>query len=180
GGAAFLVPLGIPAVVGAAFFAVVAKSFAMTTLDSAMRFTRIAFAESVDTFGMPAFLKDKTISLIPGIIIIAYLAVSGYGMVLWPLFGAANQILAGIALLAAAVFLKMLKRPTKHYMIPFVIMIITSMVAMVHQIFSNYIPNGLWSLVIIGGVVFLCGIGIIIIAFTTWNEIGTEPATELK
>ena len=179
GGAAFLVPLGIPAVVGAAFFAVVAKSFAMTTLDSAMRFTRIAFSESVDTFGLPLFLKDKTVSLIPGILIIAYLAVSGYGMVLWPLFGAANQILAGIALLAAAVFLKMLKRPTKHYMIPFVIMIITSMIAMVHQIFSNYIPNGLWSLVIIGGVVFLCGIGIIIIAMTTWSEKGTEPIAEL-
>lgn len=141
GGAAFLIPLGIPAVVGAAFFAVVAKSFAMTTLDSAMRFTRIAFSESVDSFNLPAFLKDKTVSLIPGIIIIAYLALTGYGTVLWPLFGAANQVLAAIALLAAAVFLKMLNRPTLSYMIPFVIMIVTSLVAMAHQIFLNYIPN---------------------------------------
>ncbi len=180
GGATFLIPLGIPVVVGAAFFAVVAKSFSMTTLDSAMRFTRIAFAESADTFNLPAFLKDKTISLIPGIIVIAYLALTGYGMILWPLFGAANQILAGIALLAAAVFLKTLKKPTITYMIPFVIMIVTSMVAMAHQIFINYIPNGLWILVFIGGVVFLCGIGIVIIALTTWKEKGIEAATDSK
>lgn len=180
GGAAFLVPLGISAVVGAAFFAVVAKSFAMTTLDSAMRFTRIAFAESVDSFNLPAFLKDKTVSLIPGIIIIAYMALTGYGMVLWPLFGAANQVLAAIALLAAAVFLKMLNRPTLSYMIPFVIMIVTSLVAMAHQIFLNYIPNGLWVLVFIGSVVSLCGIGIVIIALNTWKEKGTEPTAEIN
>lgn len=180
GGGAFLVPLGIPAVFGAAFFAVVAKSFAMTTLDSAMRFTRIAFAESTVTFGLPAFLRDKTVSLLPGWIVIIYLAMTGYGMVLWPLFGAANQILAGIALLAAAVFLKMMRRPTIHYIIPFVIMIVTSMVAMIHQIFLNYIPNGLWTLVVIGTLVFLCGIGIVVIAVTTWKEKGVEPIKELE
>jgi len=175
----FLVPLGIPAIVGATFFAIVAKSFAMTTLDSAMRFTRIAFAESTVTFHMPEILRDKTVSLLPGWAVILYLAMTGYGMVLWPLFGAANQILAGIALLAAAVFLKMMQRPTIHYMIPFVIMIVTSMIAMAHQIFTNYIPNELWALVIIGSVIFLCGVGIVIIALTTWNEKGQIPYKEI-
>jgi len=179
GGGTFLVPLGIPAIVGATFFAIVAKSFAMTTLDSAMRFTRIAFAESTVTFHMPEILRDKTVSLLPGWAVILYLAMTGYGMVLWPLFGAANQILAGIALLAAAVFLKMMQRPTIHYMIPFVIMIVTSMIAMAHQIFTNYIPNELWALVIIGSVIFLCGVGIVIIALTTWNEKGQIPYKEI-
>ncbi len=178
GGGTFLVPLGIPVIVGSTFFAIVAKSFAMTTLDSAMRFTRIAFAESTVTFKMPEILRDKTVSLLPGWAVILYLAMTGYGMVLWPLFGAANQILAGIALLAAAVFLKMMQRPTIHYMIPFVIMIVTSMIAMAHQIFTNYIPNELWALVIIGSVIFVCGIGIVIIALTTWNQKGQVPYKE--
>jgi carbon starvation protein len=170
GGSTFLIPLGIPAVVGAAFFAVVAKSFAMTTLDSAMRFTRIAFAESTVTFGLPKFLRDKTISLIPGAVVIFLLANSGYGMILWPLFGASNQILAAIALLAAATFLMTLRRPTIHYIIPFVIMIITSMTAMAYEIFTRYIPNGMWLLIIIGSAVFVCGLGVVVIALQTWHS----------
>jgi carbon starvation protein len=174
GGSAFLIPLGIPAVVGAAFFAVVAKSFAMTTLDSAMRFTRIAFAESTVTFGLPAMFRDKTISLIPGAVGIALLAYFQYGMTLWPLFGASNQILAAIALLAAATYLKTLGRPTIHYIIPFYLMIVTSMSAMGYEIVMNYIPGGKWILVFIGGAVFICGLGVVIIAFQTWLRIGTN------
>ncbi len=57
-------------------------------------------------------------------------------------------------------------------------MIATSMVAMVHQILLNYLPNELWALVIIGAVVFLCGVGIVIIAITTWKEKGVELLEE--
>lgn len=169
GGSTFVAALGIPAIYGAAFLAVVAKSFAMTTLDSAMRFTRIAVVEFSRTFGLPKFLQDRTISLFPGWIVIALLALSGYGMVLWPLFGATNQILAALALLAASIFLFSLRRPTKHYIIPFIIMIITSMVAMVWEVINTHIPAGNWPLVIIGTIVFLCGIGIIIIGYNTWQ-----------
>ncbi len=177
GGSTFLIPLGIPAVVGAAFFAVVAKSFAMTTLDSAMRFTRIAFSESTETFGLPKFLRDRTVSLLPGIIVIALLAFSGHGMVLWPLFGASNQILASIALLAAGVLLLKMRRPTVHYMIPFVIMIVTSMSALAHGIFKSYIPNGNWELAIIGGIVFICSLGVVIISLKTWQTTKAEMTT---
>lgn len=170
GGSAFLVPLGIPTVVGAAFFAVVAKSFAMTTLDSAMRFTRIAFAESTVSFGLPAVLRDKTVSLLPGALAIALLAYYRYGMTLWPLFGASNQILASIALLAVATYLKSLGRPTIHYMIPFYIMAVTSMYAMAYEILTNYIPGGKWILVLIGAAVFFCGLGVILIAYQTWHK----------
>ena len=171
GGGAFLLPLGIPTVVGTAFFAVVAKSFAMTTLDSAMRFTRIAFAESSVTFGLPAIFRDKTVSLFPGGVAIALLAYYQYGMTLWPLFGAGNQILAAIALLAAAMYLKTLGRPTIHYVIPFFIMIITSMSAMAYEIFMNYIPSGSWVLVLIGSAIFICGLGVVGIAYKTWHKI---------
>lgn len=175
GGSTLLLPLGIPAVVGAAFLAVVAKSFAMTTLDSAMRFTRIAFGESVETFGLPAFLKGKTVSLVPGMVVIFLLAFpwegkAPYGMTLWALFGATNQILASIALLAAATFLMKLGRPTLSYIIPFVIMIISSMTAMGYELFTRYIPRQEWVLVFIGAAVFLCGLGVVIIALQTWSK----------
>ncbi|MFO7951524.1 MAG: carbon starvation CstA family protein [Bacillota bacterium] len=168
GGSTFLIPLGIPAVVGAAYFAVVAKSFAMTTLDSAMRFTRIATAEFSETAGLSKILTDKTVSIIPGWIVIMLLAISGHGMILWPLFGATNQILAALALLTAAVFLHTLRRNTIYYIIPFIIMIATSMVAMAYNVIANYIPAGNWELAIIGIIVFVCGVGVVIVALNSW------------
>ncbi len=178
GGGAFLVPLGIPTLVGAAFFAVVAKSFAMTTLDSAMRFTRIAFAESTVTFRLPEIFRDKTVSLLPGGLAIALLVYFRYGMTLWPLFGASNQILAAIALLAAATYLRSLGRPTIHYIIPFFIMIISSMTAMAYEIFMTYIPGEKWILVFIGTVVFICGLGVVVIAYQTWQKTSTPVSKE--
>ncbi len=170
GGSALVGALGIPAATAAAFMAVVAKSFAMTTLDSAMRFTRIAFAESAVTFKLPQIFTDRTVSLLPGWVVILLLAVSGHGMVLWPLFGASNQILASLALLASAIFLLKLGRPTVHYVVPFVLMLVTSMTAMAWSVLTNYIPNAKWELAIIGVVVFVCGIGVTAIAVNTWGE----------
>lgn len=169
GGATFLEPLGLPLAIGAIFMAVVVKSFAMTTLDSAMRFTRIAFAESSRTWGLPKFFADRTVSIIPGFAVIALLVFSGYGMRLWPLFGATNQILAGLALLASAVFLKMLGRPNIYYVIPFFIMIITSMTAQAWMIINSYLPKQQWVLAFIGIVVFICGVGILIIGYKKWR-----------
>ncbi len=176
GGGNILAALGIPTAVAAAFMAVVAKSFAMTTLDSAMRFTRIAFAESVKTFGLPKILADRTISIIPGFLVIALLAWpqaatgSGYGMVLWPLFGATNQILASLALLASGVFLMSLGRSTINYIIPFVLLLVTSMTAMGHSLLFNYIPNQQWPLVVIGSVVFLSALGVLVISIMTYKD----------
>ena len=175
GGAAFLVPLGFPVALAAALFAVVAKSFAMTTLDSAMRFTRIVTAEFASTFRLPAWFQDRSVSLIPGLAAVMFLAVPRagrlpLGMDLWPLFGASNQILAALALLAAAVFLMSLRRPILAYVIPFVIMVVTSMVAMAYSVITTYIPRGNWTLAVIGISVFLCSLGVIGIAFRVWRK----------
>ncbi|UNC91374.1 carbon starvation CstA family protein [Candidatus Contubernalis alkaliaceticus] len=179
GGSTFVAALGIPTAAAAAFMAVVAKSFAMTTLDSSMRFTRIAFAESVITFGLPKALANKTFSILPGWVAIVILAFSGYGMRLWPLFGASNQILASLALLAAAVFLLSMGRSTVYYIVPFVVMIVTSMLSMAYSILFDFIPNGDWLLVFIGAVVFICGTGVVIIALQTWSA-KKEQAVKVK
>ena len=169
GGKTFLMPLGIPAVYATTFMTVVVVSFAMTTLDSAMRFTRIAVAESAKTFGWPKILQGRTVSLLPGIAVIAALALSGYQMQLWPLFGATNQVMASLALLAAGVFLWTLGRRSRYYIIPFFIAIITSMTAMAYMVIGTWIPGGQWVLAGIGIVIFLCALGVVILAYQTWR-----------
>jgi carbon starvation protein len=169
GGKTFLLPLGIPAVYATTFMTVVVVSFAMTTLDSAMRFTRIAVAESAKTFNLPKILQERTVSLLPGIAVIAALALAKYQMQLWPLFGATNQIMASLALLAAGVFLWTLGRRNMYYIIPFIIAIVTSMTAMAYMVIVTWIPGGSWVLAGIGIVIFLCALGVVILAWQTWR-----------
>jgi carbon starvation protein len=170
GGSALIVPLGIPLTLGAAFFAVVAKSFAATTLDSAMRFTRIVTAEFASTFRLPAIFQDRTVSLIPGFAVVMILALSRQQMALWPLFAATNQILAALALLAAAVFLAALRRPTLTYMIPFAIMVVTSLTAMGWSLINDYIPKGNWLLAVIATIIVFCSLGVLWIGFKAWGK----------
>jgi len=175
GGSNILGALHIPAAFAVAFMAVVAISFANTTLDSTGRFTRIAVAECAKTFKGPKILQDRTVSIIPGIIVIALLCLPWlrkppYGMLLWPLFGATNQIMASLALLASAVFLMMLGRRIKYYIIPFIIMIITSMAAMGYAVVHDYIPKGQVPLAVIGIIVFLCAIGVVVVACQTFTK----------
>ncbi len=177
GGSNILGALRIPGTFAGAFMAVVAVSFAMTTLDSAGRFTRIAVAECAKTFNAPKIFQNRTVSLIPGLVIIILLIFPWakklpYGVTLWPLFGATNQIMAGLALLAAAVFLMMSGRKTRYYIIPFIIIMVTGMTAMGYNIVNTYVPKRQWPLAVIGIIVLLCAIGVLVLAYQVFVKKG--------
>ena len=115
GGGVIFTSLGIPETVGAVFMALVLVSFLLTSTDTAVRLGRDLMEEIV---GTPAGMTTKGLSADPGSIvrgrytnpliqvIPAYLLViSGQWVVLWQLFGGANQLLAALALLTATVWL---------------------------------------------------------------------------
>jgi len=82
-------------------------SFAMTTLDTTNRLARYCVAEMAAPFkdnatGLYNFLTNRWVaSLIPAAIGI-YLAASGNWLIIWGSFGAANQLIASIALMTGA------------------------------------------------------------------------------
>jgi len=84
-------------------------SFAMTTLDTTNRLGRYCISEMVAPFketapGFVNFLTNRWIaSIIPAAIGI-YLAASGNWLIIWGSFGAANQLIASIALMTGAAF----------------------------------------------------------------------------
>ncbi|MDO9558722.1 MAG: carbon starvation protein A [Syntrophales bacterium] len=84
-------------------------SFAMTTLDTTNRLGRYCISEMVAPFketapGFFNFLTNRWIaSIIPAAIGI-YLAASGNWLIIWGSFGAANQLIASIALMTGAAF----------------------------------------------------------------------------
>ena len=86
-------------------------AFAMTTLDTTTRVARYCVTEMAAPLKVRAtklynFLTNRWIaSMIPAALGI-YLAASGTSTILWPSFGAANQIIASIALMTGACYVK--------------------------------------------------------------------------
>ena len=96
-----------------AYFKVIAgmwvAAFAMTTLDTTNRLGRYCIAELAiplkeSAGGLYTFLTNRwTASIIPAAIGI-YLAASGNWLIIWGSFGAANQLIASIALMTGAAY----------------------------------------------------------------------------
>jgi carbon starvation protein len=102
--------IGISPTIGIAIMGVFIASFAGTTLDSATRVQRYIISELVakTPFNM---LSNKWIATGIAVVTAAILAFSsganGKGaLILWPMFGAVNQLLGSLALLVATAYLR--------------------------------------------------------------------------
>ena len=81
------------------------------------------------------------------------------GLILWPLFGATNQLLAGLAFLVLVFYLARRKLSFWFAAIPSVMMLILPGWAMLDQIFYDFWPNRCW---------LLLGFGTVILALQGW------------
>ena len=135
GSANMLGALGIPLKYGQAIVGVLIASFAGTTLDTATRIQRYVVTELATDYNIKP-LKNRYTSTAVVVIAAAALAFAESGgkgaLLLWPLFGTSNQLLAGLVLLVATVYLVKEKHtnlwPT---MLPMIFMIISASWAMV-------------------------------------------------
>jgi len=110
GSANMIASTGMPHAFGLAIMGVFVASFAGTTLDTATRIQRYIVAELFTSFKMN-FLTGKYIATFIAVASALALAfATGAGgkgaLKLWPLFGAVNQTLAGLALIIITVYLK--------------------------------------------------------------------------
>jgi carbon starvation protein len=110
GSANMLAAFGIPASIAVVIMGVFVASFAGTTLDTATRIQRYILSELFESVKLSALTgKYVTTFLAVGTALLLAFATgpSGNGALrLWPLFGAVNQTLAGLALIIITVYLK--------------------------------------------------------------------------
>ena len=66
------------------------------------------------------------------------------GLILWPLFGVTNQLLAGLAFLVIAFYLWRRNRPIWFLVLPMLLMLVIPMWAMIEQIFTNRGGDTAW------------------------------------
>jgi carbon starvation protein len=95
------------------------------------------------------------------------------GLLLWPLFGATNQLLAGLAFLVITFWMWRRNLPVWFIALPMVFMLILPGIAMTINIFvgeSSFLAKGNWLLVGIGGATLLLQFWMIIEAIVAWPK----------
>lgn len=108
------------------------KTFIMTTLDTATRITRYLCNELLgETFGIP-FMKNKYVAVLLVGALSGVLALGNW-QAIWPIFGAANQLIASVVLIVASVYLLLRKRRFLFTAIPAVIMLATTIGALIYN-----------------------------------------------
>lgn len=155
---------GIPMAIGTTIMAVFLVSFAGTTLDTATRIQRYVIGEFFTDLGLPS-LANRWIATFLAVFtafLLAFAQKGGKGaLILWPLFGTVNQLLAGLALLVATVYLARIRKPIWFAALPMVFMLFMTGWAMVLNIRKFAVTHNML-LLTIGTIVFLLEIWMIV------------------
>ena len=163
GGANFLTTLGIPLKLAIAIIATLVACFAATTLDTATRLQRYVVQELAGTFNLkPLENKYAATGVAAGLgLAVACLpgptGVPGTGgLILWPLFGATNQLLAGLAFMVTTFYLWRRSKPILFAFLPMLMMLIMPAWALLWQMFNTddgWLHNGQYLLLTFGMVI---------------------------
>ncbi len=135
GAALFVTELGIPMPLAQAFIALVAVSFALTSLDSGTRLLRYNIAEIAHSIRVPK-LGDRYVASLIAVALIGFFAfyeVQGQpvGLSLWSLFGSTNQVLGALTLLTVTIYLRQRRSNYWYTAIPMAFMLTVTITAMI-------------------------------------------------
>jgi len=169
GGARIVETLGISKALALNILAVFMVSFASTTIDTATRLQRYVISEFGDSIGQK-WLDNKYIAAGLAVVSAYLMAFRGSANVIWPLFGATNQLLAGLALLTITVYLAETDKPTQYTMIPMIFMVFMTTWGMVAN-FRNYVAAGNTLLAVIDGIIIVLEVWMIVEAINVLGRV---------
>ncbi len=134
--------IGIPEKAAQGLIAILIACFVATTIDSVLRLFRYVLHEVGETIHLKP-LGNRYIAAGVGLFLGGTLALckatpaADYGtggMILWPLFGAGNQIVAGLTLVIGSVYLLRRKTPALYLLLPAIVMMVIPLWSLLYQI----------------------------------------------
>ena len=136
GFASFLAAIKVPTEFGTAYGGVFLTIMALTIMQLCVRFMRVAGAELL---GKPLpVMKNTHVGTIVALILTLLFVWIIPWLTIWTAFGAANQLMAGLALLLIALWLKAESRKNAWALWPAAFMIVTTLAALVYLAYTNF------------------------------------------
>ena len=136
GFAAFLSRVGIPETFGVAYGSVFLTIMAITIMQLVVRFMRVASAELIGD-QIPVMKNIHVGTTVALLLTLLFVWVIPW-LAIWGAFGASNQLMAGLALLLIALWLKSEKRKNTWALYPAIFMIVTDMAALIFLAYGNF------------------------------------------
>jgi len=171
--ASFLSAMGIPENLGFSFGLLALSAFILTTLDTATRLGRYIFEELFNLKGKSSrYISTFATLTLPAIFVLINLKDARGNLIpawkaIWPVFGACNQLLAGLVALVIAVWLKKTGRRFGFIIGPVLFMNTVTVWALV-LLLRNYRFSAVG---IIAAVLLLLALVLIVEAFRTFKKI---------
>ena len=132
---------GLPQNISVAIMTMCVSALAMTTIDSVARIGRMSLqelfvpSEGQEMSALGKILSNNYIATALTLVLAYALCLAGYASI-WPLFGAANQLLAALVLVSLSVFLKMTGRKGWMLYVPMTFMFIVTMSALLISVYN--------------------------------------------
>ena len=148
----FFTMFGLPAHISTCVIMMCVSALAMTTIDAVTRIGRMSFqellapSEGEEAGILVKFLTNTYVSTVITLALAYALCLAGYASI-WPLFGAANQLLSALVLTALAVFLRVTGRKGWMLYVPMTFMFVVTMSALVISVYNIVLKLGAGSFV---------------------------------
>lgn len=170
--------IGMPIFIGTIFGILMIEGFIITTLDTAVRLNRYLFEElwTLIFKEVPAIMKNFWFNSGLSVIVMLYLGYTNYYTVIWPIFGSANQLLSGLALIAVAMWLLHRGKPSWFAVVPAIFMMATTITALYNLLVGKYLPSGNIPLVITDLALMVLAVGVIILSIKKYLDFKKSPA----
>jgi carbon starvation protein len=169
GSASMIATVGIDRGLAVVIIGVFIASFAGTTLDTATRIQRYVIGELAGDFKIP-LLGNRWAATAVAVVTAGLLAFAaspgGLGtgaLVLWPMFGAVNQLLAALALLLASIYLKR-RTAWGHYvtLLPCLFMLVMTFWAVIANQVRFIETHKPWVLIAVNGLMLVVAAALVV------------------
>ena len=167
GGATILAGgLGLSEAFSRTVLAVMAVLFAGTTMDAGVRLQRYIVQEWGAIHRIPLLENSyvATLAAVGACLVLAFGAGGAGGtggLLIWPLFGTTNQLLAGLTLSVISVMLVRLGRSSRYTMVPMVFVMGTALLAALYQLWS-LMAEGQYALLFLDVLIIVAAMSVVL------------------
>lgn len=170
---------GLPIVLGTIWGILLLEGFLVTTIDALVRLSRYLFEELWLTVfeNPPAILRSRIFNSFIVVAGFLTLTFSNAYLKIWPIFGAANQLLAALTMIAITAWLAQKARSYWFIAIPGAFMLVTTITALV-ILLGRYISFESWTLVVTDVILLGMSLGVVVLTFKYFYSLRAKVAIE--